>query len=846
MPAKDIHRQLRHAAWKGDSKLAKNMLKRGAEVEGVDSELFTPLLIAARWGQLKLLKLLIEQHSASLLAKTREGDTAYNLALDYGHSDCSDWLAGKGCSTQPNPMSQGEPAEDRPASSDGNQLVAADEESRTLWVGGIPSDMAGDVTNAALSTAFERFGALAGISTRQKPGKLKSWAFVTFTEQSAADAALGADSIAVQPSGRRSKAVALQVQKSSVEQHIFLNEQKGTTGQLATVWRRRTPPQEEIDRICDEVRAKCNELRMQSGANIVRATDASTETELAPGMSAHTPAPVDGTAAAVDETLGQPTFPVTQTIVKSAPQKCNLGVGTMGLALFDGFIPIATWPYKLIISTTTAQNKKKGSELHVTVNAGKKIKRIAFGTDYSDELNDLIQSRLAGLLKSMKKDGVQDQARPFSSLRADEYMKVDGMSVPFEVASFGAKQFAHSGCTAVGGGTSGVFDAAAVKGSALVIRRRGKYDFSFVDIIERAQEAGAVAVIMVNYCDEFVVPKDSWAEVRITIPVLTLPLTIGGGMLSRHGAESVSFSFGHPSGPGLVPGSRVSETAVVLDDLEEDIEHEDDDKEDGYEACEPEPTNEHERRTIWVGQIPAAMLDVEPNAVLTKLFEKNGTIASITLRPKPGTGKSWAFVTYSTEAEATSALSNPSGFEHEGVALLVRSSSVSEHLELIRQKGALAQMWQYQMEKETVWMRSLLGGLNSQVHYQHAKEIIAKSMGLRAEELENELEDQEMEELLFASWDDQQISSQDYEAEEGAEEERGAERVRMSLAAAPTGSAGLGMPPSVAAPRPSMVGFEPEPEPEAQRVGVGVLLTRDSRGVSEDFVFTSTGVDCDV
>jgi hypothetical protein len=249
---------------------------------------------------------------------------------------------------------------------------------------------------------------------------------------------------------------------------------------------------------------------------------------------------------------------------------------------------------------------------------------------------------------------------------------------------------------------------------------------------------------------------------------------------------------------------------------------------------------------VWVGQIPAAILDMDPNDVLTKLFERYGTIASITLRPKPGTGKSWAFVTYSTEAEATSALSNSSGFEHEGVALEVRSSAVSEHLELNRQKGtqgALAMVWQHQMEKEATWMGSLLDGLNSDVHYQNAKAIIARSLGLRAEELEDELEDQELEELLLASWDDQQLSSQDYETEEGAEDAFD----DIGLAAPPTGGTALGLPPSMSAPRPS-VGFEPEPEPEPAQANAegGVSLTQLSRGVSKDFMITSQGVSCDV
>jgi hypothetical protein len=53
----------------------------------------------------------------------------------------------------------------------------------------------------------------------------------------------------------------------------------------------------------------------------------------------------------------------------------------------------------------------------------------------------------------------------------------------------------------------------------------------------------AVACVIVNSCDEYFIPDDAWAMRHIHIPVLTLPLTIGGGMFARHGATQVTFSY---------------------------------------------------------------------------------------------------------------------------------------------------------------------------------------------------------------------------------------------------------------------------------------------------------------
>ena len=53
---KDLHRRLRHAAWKGDVEMARQMLRRGAKLEATDGDNYTPLLIASRWNRMDMVK----------------------------------------------------------------------------------------------------------------------------------------------------------------------------------------------------------------------------------------------------------------------------------------------------------------------------------------------------------------------------------------------------------------------------------------------------------------------------------------------------------------------------------------------------------------------------------------------------------------------------------------------------------------------------------------------------------------------------------------------------------------------------------------------------------------------
>ena len=68
------HRRLRHAAWKGDLSLARQMIAKGASVEGTDGDNYTALLIAARWNRMEFVVYLIEGLNADMTKRNGEGD----------------------------------------------------------------------------------------------------------------------------------------------------------------------------------------------------------------------------------------------------------------------------------------------------------------------------------------------------------------------------------------------------------------------------------------------------------------------------------------------------------------------------------------------------------------------------------------------------------------------------------------------------------------------------------------------------------------------------------------------------------------------------------------------------
>ena len=101
--AKNPERQLRYAAWEGNLKELQEIASfQGVDVNTVDGDGFSPLLIAARWNRLEVAKVLLETLQVDITLCTSEGDSAYNLAEIHGHTEMAAYLASKGCSRSPN------------------------------------------------------------------------------------------------------------------------------------------------------------------------------------------------------------------------------------------------------------------------------------------------------------------------------------------------------------------------------------------------------------------------------------------------------------------------------------------------------------------------------------------------------------------------------------------------------------------------------------------------------------------------------------------------------------------------------------------------------------------------
>ena len=78
-------------------------------------------------------------------------------------------------------------------------------------------------------------------------------------------------------------------------------------------------------------------------------------------------------------------------------------------------------------------------------------------------------------------------------------------------------------------------------------------------------------------------------------------------------------------------------------------------------------------RTVWVGHVPD---ESASDQVLRRLFHQHGTVVSISLRPKPGTGKSWALVTFTDAGSAQRDIAAPS-------ELKVRAADVQAQLSTV-------------------------------------------------------------------------------------------------------------------------------------------------------------------
>jgi|GEM_PF-928956 len=92
---KELTEQLLKAVEKGQKKKVKDLLHKGADVNGRNENGMTALMLAAEKGDLKIVKLLIEE-KADVNAKTKDGWTALEYAAVYGRTKTVEILLNKG------------------------------------------------------------------------------------------------------------------------------------------------------------------------------------------------------------------------------------------------------------------------------------------------------------------------------------------------------------------------------------------------------------------------------------------------------------------------------------------------------------------------------------------------------------------------------------------------------------------------------------------------------------------------------------------------------------------------------------------------------------------------------
>eukprot|EP01051_Picozoa_sp_SAG22_P012407 SAG22_NODE_1288_length_4868_cov_5.920109_1_plen_374_part_00 len=253
-------RQLRKMAWKGDVEAARQLVQRRAAVEQRDADGFTALLVAARWGRAEVVRMLVEEHGADPAVQNLDRHNALDLARVNGHAAVAAYLAGAmGLAAEP-------AAADPAATAGGGQPAGSgggEDERRTVWVGGIPDELAAaEGAETTLSGLFSQFGEVATVAIRKKAAGGggsgdKSWALVSFASEAAATAAVAAAAVAT-PSTRRMESSELTVRAAAVSARLSQGDQAGAGGghgALAAVWDKRTPVQQQMDRIQTEVTA---------------------------------------------------------------------------------------------------------------------------------------------------------------------------------------------------------------------------------------------------------------------------------------------------------------------------------------------------------------------------------------------------------------------------------------------------------------------------------------------------------------------------------------------------------------------------------------------------------------
>ena len=85
---------LHGAVARRDVEIAKMLLERGADANAKQERGFVPLHDAAANGNFALVQLLVK-HGARVDAKADDGKTPGNMAVERGHKEVAEWLAGK-------------------------------------------------------------------------------------------------------------------------------------------------------------------------------------------------------------------------------------------------------------------------------------------------------------------------------------------------------------------------------------------------------------------------------------------------------------------------------------------------------------------------------------------------------------------------------------------------------------------------------------------------------------------------------------------------------------------------------------------------------------------------------
>lgn len=79
----------------GDIDIATILVENGADANAKALMDITPLHNAASFGNVKLLEILVEKGGADVNAKTLKGQTALDICMSLGYSDCIVYLAPK-------------------------------------------------------------------------------------------------------------------------------------------------------------------------------------------------------------------------------------------------------------------------------------------------------------------------------------------------------------------------------------------------------------------------------------------------------------------------------------------------------------------------------------------------------------------------------------------------------------------------------------------------------------------------------------------------------------------------------------------------------------------------------